>query len=143
MTASVLIYDGECPLCRTARDWVLEKSPSGSVEALACQSPERKQRFPNMEETQCMEAMQLVLPDGHILSGEKALPNLLALLKGWRWLASLLNWPLVRNVSPIIYRLIAKNRIALSILVSKKGEGDHSCSDDDACSIDDSSRNSN
>jgi predicted DCC family thiol-disulfide oxidoreductase YuxK len=135
MTASVLIYDGECPLCCTARDWVLKKSPHGSIEALPCQSDERKNRFPQMEEAQCMEAMQLVLPDGDVLSGEKALPNLLSLLNGWKWLAGFLTWPLVRHTSPIVYRIIARNRLAFSILISRKGEGAHSCSTDDSCSI--------
>jgi predicted DCC family thiol-disulfide oxidoreductase YuxK len=138
MTASILIYDGECPLCCTARDWVLKRSPEGSIEPLACQSDDRKQRFPEMEEAFCMEAMQLVLPDGDILSGEKALPNLLSLLKGWKWLAAFLNWPMVRHTSPLIYRIIAKNRLAFSILISRKGEGRHSCSTDEICSVDSS-----
>lgn len=123
---AVLIYDGDCPVCRRAAAWVETRARDGVFEYLACQSPERAARFPGMAESACLEAMQLVLPDGTVYSGDAALPLILERLRGWRWLARLLRLPGLRRVSPAVYRFVARHRYAISAIVYRKASGGRS-----------------
>ncbi len=74
---AVLIYDEDCPICRKAAHWVERNRKGDVLELLPCQAEVVRSRFPSMEETVCLKAMQLILPDGRVLSGEKALPAIL------------------------------------------------------------------
>jgi hypothetical protein len=67
-----------------------------------------------------MEAMQLVYPDGRTYSGDAALPQLFLGLKRWRWMARVLRVPPVSLMSPIVYRWIARHRLAISALIARK-----------------------
>ena len=67
---AVLIYDAECPMCRASAMWVMRLALSrGALEILPCRSPLRAARYPQISETACLTAMQLVLPDGRVLAG--------------------------------------------------------------------------
>ncbi|PCJ57887.1 MAG: hypothetical protein COA73_10330 [Candidatus Hydrogenedentota bacterium] len=130
METATLIYDGECPLCLRARDWILPRALPGALTLLACQSEERRAQFDFVAEHDCLQAMQLVLPDGTVYAGDRALPYVLQRLRGWQWLAHLFRVPGVSLVAPIAYRFIARHRHALGTLVTRKGDGA------DACDID-------
>jgi predicted DCC family thiol-disulfide oxidoreductase YuxK len=121
LQSGVLIYDGTCPLCMRAVKWVRKYMLPGTIELMACQDPKRPGRFPEMPESQCMTAMQFVLPDGRVLSGTDALPSILRRMRKWHWLARILELPVIRNVSPYIYRWVARKRYTLSIIVTPKG----------------------
>ena len=127
-----VIYDGECPLCKRARAWLMAHALEGAFEFLPCQSDARKSRYGFMEERACMEAMQVVLPNGEVYAGDKALPHVLKRLKRWHWLAYLFRIPGVTWVSPVVYRCIARNRYALSTLISRKGD-ESECDSDPTC----------
>lgn len=127
---ATLIYDGECGLCRKAAKWVNSHARPGEIETLPCQSEERKRRFPNMDEARCLEAMQLVLTNGDVYSGEEALSPLFKRMRGWRWVAGVFSLPLVNRVSPPLYRAIAKHRHDLAGLF-KQGPGKHRCDSED------------
>jgi hypothetical protein len=58
-----------------------------TFEFIACQSEERKNRFPDIREEACLEALHLVTPDGRILAGDKSLPEILCNLRYLRRLA--------------------------------------------------------
>src|SRR3990170_2922742 len=93
MARAVLIYDGLCHLCQEGVTWISRRVVGGQLEFLPCQAAERRARFPWMEERACMEAIQLVLPDGRVLSGAAAIPEILRRLRGWRRLAPLFGVP--------------------------------------------------
>ena len=118
--SATLIYDANCPLCCTARDWVQRNAIAGEFDYVPCQSEERARRFPAVSERQCMEAMQLVYPDGRTFSGDAALPELCLGLKRWRWIARLLRVPPIASISPIVYRWIARHRLAISAVIARK-----------------------
>lgn len=120
MPPATLIYDEECPLCRTAVAWVRVNARPDTLDYLPCQSPQRSERFSSLTEAQCMEAVQLVLPDGQVFAADQALPHLFLLLRRWRWFARVLRLPLVSHLSPFAYRFVARNRHMLSILVARK-----------------------
>lgn len=130
----ILIYDGQCPICMRAVRWVRKYMRPGAIELLACQDPQRPGRFPDMPESQCLTAMQFVLPDGRVLSGAEALPPILRRMRRWHWLARLLELPLIRHMAPCIYRWVARNRYTLSTIITPKGSKEGPACDD-SCPI--------
>ena len=79
----------------------------GALETLPCQHEDRARRFPEISREQCLAAMQLVTQDGRVYSGEQALPPLMDLMTGWRWLARILRLPGIRpaHVGHMLARL--------------------------------------
>ena len=114
---AVLIYDGECAMCRASALWLLRRAMAGGardLELLPCRSPARRTRYPRISEEACLSAMQLVLPDGRVLAGADAVPEILLRIPRWRWLAGLFDLPLVRPSARRVYAWIAENRMRLS-----------------------------
>jgi len=124
---AVLIYDGDCPVCAETVRWIRENERKDSFEMLPCQSGEARKRFPFIEPAACMRAMQLILPDGEILSAEKALPEILKRLKRYSPAAALFSLPGSEILSRSFYRWFADNRYHLAEVLfpgrKKKKEG--------------------
>jgi predicted DCC family thiol-disulfide oxidoreductase YuxK len=114
---AVLVYDGDCSMCRGSALWLLRRAEAGGardLDILPCRSPVRRQRFPAITDEACMQAMQLVLPDGRVLAGADAAPEILRRIPRWRWVAAVFALPGVRPLSRRIYASIAKNRMRIS-----------------------------
>jgi predicted DCC family thiol-disulfide oxidoreductase YuxK len=113
--SATLIYDAECSMCRASAMWLMRRaSSSGKLEILPCRSGVRRQRFPHVAEEQCMTAMQLVLPDGRVLGGADAVPELMRRIRGWGWVAGVLALPPMRSLARGVYGWIARNRMKIS-----------------------------
>lgn len=117
---ATLIYDGDCPLCCKAMDWVRANAVGAKLDFVSCQDETRQERFPQISEAACMEAIQFVEPDGAVYAADEALPHIFRRLKRWRWVARVLRLPIVRAMSPHAYRFIARRRHVFSVLVAKK-----------------------
>ena len=114
---AALIYDADCPVCRAAADWVRRNAVApGAFEYLPCRSAEARARFPAIAESACLQAMHLVLPDGTILAGEKALPEILFRSRRYRRAAGLFRLPGAGIVSRVLYRAFARRRHRISRL---------------------------
>jgi predicted DCC family thiol-disulfide oxidoreductase YuxK len=112
---ATLVYDGECAMCRASALWIMRRAmDGGGLEILPCRSAPRRARFPQITDEQCMTAMQLVLPDGRVLAGADAMPELLRRMPRWRPLASLFALPGMRPVARRVYAWIARNRMRVS-----------------------------
>jgi predicted DCC family thiol-disulfide oxidoreductase YuxK len=112
---AVLIYDGDCSMCRASALWLMRLAlTSGELEILPCRSAPRHIRFPHLTDEACMTAMQLVLPDGRTLAGADAVPELLRRIHGLGWLATVFALPGARPIARHAYAWIAKNRMRLS-----------------------------
>jgi predicted DCC family thiol-disulfide oxidoreductase YuxK len=112
---AVLVYDADCPMCRASALWLMRLALSrGTLEILPCRSPVRAQRFPQLSEQACLSAMQLVLPDGRIVAGADAVPELLRRIRGLGWLAGLFTLPPMRPLSRRVYAWIARHRMRIS-----------------------------
>jgi predicted DCC family thiol-disulfide oxidoreductase YuxK len=112
---AVLIYDGDCAMCRASALWLMRRAMSaGALEILPCRSGVRAERYPDVTEAACLTAMQLVLPDGHVLAGADAVPELLRRIRGWGWLAAVFALPGVRPLARRVYAWIATNRMRIS-----------------------------
>ena len=115
MGRAVLIYDDECPMCRASALWLMRLARSGGlVEILPCRSPVRVARFPQISEAACLTAMQLVRPDGRVLAGADAVPELLRRIRGLGWLAALFALPGMHPLARRVYGWIARNRMRIS-----------------------------
>src|SRR4030042_7009211 len=113
-TPVVLIYDGECPVCQGAADWIRARSGPDDFEFLSCHSEDLPRRFPTVEKSACLKAMHLVLPDGKVFAGEQAVPEILLRLKGWRWAVALFRLPGAGILSRAFYRWFAARRHRIS-----------------------------
>ena len=114
---AVLVYDGECSMCRASALWLMKRALLGGArdfEILPCRSPVRRERYPLIADETCMAAMQLVLPDGRVLAGADAAPEILRRIPRWSWLAALFALPGARPVARRVYAWIARNRMRLS-----------------------------
>jgi len=115
LATATLIYDAECSMCRASALWLMRRAlSSGRLEILPCRSSVRQARFPQVSEAACMTAMQLVLPDGGVLSGADAVPELLRRIRGWGWVAAVFALPGVRPVARRVYAWVAQNRMKIS-----------------------------
>jgi predicted DCC family thiol-disulfide oxidoreductase YuxK len=106
----VLIYDGECSVCRGAVEWIRERSGPDDFEFFSCHSEDLPRRFPTIGKSACLTAMHLVLPGGKVLAGERAVPEILLRLKGWRLAAALFRLPGAGILSRAFYRWFAARR---------------------------------
>jgi len=114
---AVLVYDADCPACRASADWVRRNATvHDAFEYLPCRSEETRARFPAITEAACLQAMHLVLPDGTILPGERALPEILRRTRRYRLAALLFRLPGAGTVSRLLYRAFARRRHRLSRL---------------------------
>lgn len=112
---AALIYDADCPVCRAATDWVRRNTVvPGTFEYLPCRSAETRSRFPAIAEAACLQAMHLVLPDGTILAGENALPEILRRTRRYRRAAVLFRLPGAGILSRFLYRAFARRRHRIS-----------------------------
>lgn len=119
--AAVLIYDGECPACRRAVEWVERNARPGSFGYLSCHSSDLAGRFPSIDKGACLTAMHLVLPGGTVLAGAKAAPEILSRLPRFRRLAGLFRLPGVAAVSRLLYSRFARHRHPISRILFPGG----------------------
>ncbi len=109
----LLIYDGECRLCVTAKerleggggDEAIRWVPYQSEEAAQCLAGEYKPGRPDVA--------FLVEPDGTVTRGLEAFLPLVPGLKGGRIVLALMNMPLARPLALLLYRVVARHRYRL------------------------------
>jgi predicted DCC family thiol-disulfide oxidoreductase YuxK len=117
---AVLIYDGECAMCRASALWLMRRALSREqLEILPCRSGPRRERYPGITDAACMTAMQVVLPDGRVLSGADAVPELLRRVRGWGWVATVFALPGVRPIARRVYAWVARNRMRISCTLAR------------------------
>ena len=114
---TVLIYDGECPVCRNAVAWIRARAAPETFEYLSCHSGDLPRRFPHIEKSACLAAMHLVLKDGSVFAGEEAIQEIVLRLRRFRWAAVLFRLPGAQILSRVFYRWFAGRRHRVSRLL--------------------------
>ena len=109
---ATLIYDGECGFCRQAVALVSKWDRERRVTLIPFQEQARVAAF-RIPLPALAAAMHLVLPDGRVRAGADAAPDLLRLLPGKRWLASVFTVPGVLPVARRVYAWVARQRHCL------------------------------
>jgi predicted DCC family thiol-disulfide oxidoreductase YuxK len=82
----------------------------GAVEAVSFQDPDQLARFPGLTHDQCMQAMQLVTPDGRVFRGFEAAVRVLATRPILGRLTRAYYLPGVRQLCDWLYARVAANR---------------------------------
>ena len=109
---ATLIYDGECGFCRQTVALVSKWDREHRLTLIPFQEQARVAGF-RIPLPALAAAMHLVLPDGRVLAGADAAPDLLRLLPGKRWLAGVFALPGVMPVARRAYSWIARQRRCL------------------------------
>lgn len=107
---AVLVYDASCPICRKVMERVRESSDEDAFEFLPCGSEGALGRYPGIRTSDCLRAVHLVLPDGRVLSGAEAAPEIFARIPRYRRAATFLRLPGTRPLAALLYRVFARNR---------------------------------
>ncbi|HXI38901.1 MAG TPA: lipase maturation factor family protein [Bryobacteraceae bacterium] len=104
----LLVFDGDCSFCRI---WIgfWKQLTGGQIEYAPYQ--EAAERFPEVPHENFTRAVQLILPNGEVLSAGHAVLRLLAHVPGYAWILwTYRNVPGVAAVTEWLYRLIAAHR---------------------------------
>ena len=113
-TRPTLIYDGDCGFCRRSVDLLQRWDREQRIALVPFQDQARVAGF-GISLPALAAAMHLILPppDGRVLAGADAIPELLRLLPGKRWLAWGFRVPGVLPVARRLYAWIARRRHCL------------------------------
>lgn len=110
-THPTLIYDGECGICQQAVRMLKRWDREHILHYVPFQD-DAVQRF-GIALPALAAAMHLIVPDGRVYPGADAIPRLLELFPGKRWLAPLFSVPGVLPLARRIYAWIAIRRHCL------------------------------
>jgi predicted DCC family thiol-disulfide oxidoreductase YuxK len=107
-----MLFDGDCGFCRYwIEQW--QRITRDKVQYRSFQ--EALIQFPHLTEKECMESVRLILPDGSISSGARAVFKAFAIADRFVWLLKCYDCvPLFGRVAEWGYRLVAAHRIFLS-----------------------------
>src|SRR5262245_3859312 len=112
----VLVYDGRCRLCVTAKEGLERlgtQNEAKAVHMIPYQSEKAKEVLGAAYRPGRPDVAFLVQPNGVIRQGLDAFLPLLPGLRGGRFLATILSVPLVKPFGYLIYRLVARYRYRL------------------------------
>ena len=109
----LLIYDGRCRMCVTAKDGLERLSGGQELRIIPYESDEAKQVLGSRHQGGRPEAAFLVTADGNIASGLDAFLPLLPGIVGGPVLAKLFAIPLVKPLAYRLYAFVARHRYRL------------------------------
>lgn len=107
---NILIYDAECRLCVSSKEWVERWDRRRRIAFLPFQTAEAKERVPDLAGMACMDALRFIDAQGNAASGMEAFRRMLPLLPMGRLLSLLFYIPGFSWLAVKIYRQIAENR---------------------------------
>ena len=114
MNKPVMLYDGDCGFCRR---WI-EKWNKITRDLIVYAPYQTKLvDYPQLTEAGCRAAVQLILPDGSVLSGAGAVFKALDIggkKFGWKAYGHM---PFFKSVAEWGYRRVANNRVFFSKLL--------------------------
>jgi predicted DCC family thiol-disulfide oxidoreductase YuxK len=109
----ILIYDGQCRLCVTAKSGIERLGGTQEVRWVPYRSEEAARCLGDSYQPGRPDAAFLVEADGTITKGLDAFVTLLPGLRGGRLLLALWRVPILRPIAYLLYRLIARHRYRL------------------------------
>lgn len=118
----VVIYDGECRMCVTAKEGLERMGEGDRARFIPYQSEEAVGRLGASYKPGRPDVAYLVEPNGTIRPGLDAFLPLLPGLPGGRLLLALMRIPLVRPLAEWAYGVVARHRYAWFGSV-KRGDG--------------------
>jgi predicted DCC family thiol-disulfide oxidoreductase YuxK len=110
LTRPVLLYDGDCGFCLTWVRRLTRWDTRHAIDYVPSRDRGKVSGLPAISDEPLDRAMHLVLPNGEVHAGARALPHILPLLPGGRLLASLLQLPGAPSLADKVYAWIAARR---------------------------------
>lgn len=113
----LVLYDGDCGLCKWLLAWLLRFDRAGRLRPVALQRPEAEALLADLDPAERMASWHLVSPDGVRTSAGDAIPSLLGLLPGGRLpAAAFARFPRLTSAG---YRWVAIHRTGISRFVPR------------------------
>ena len=110
----VALFDGRCGLCRASAARLQAVGRPGAVEYRDLHEDGALDALPGLTREACLEALQLVLPDGRVVSGAEAVARIVRTRRGLGVLARLYFVPGLRWLLDRAYAAIARRRYRIS-----------------------------
>lgn len=107
-----IFFDGKCPLCAAEMNHLKQIDYSDNIVLFDLHHPELSSRYPEIEFDKAMKILHASY-QGKILLGLDVTHRAWSLVGKGFWVAPL-NWPLVKQLSHLIYLFFAKNRQTIS-----------------------------
>lgn len=116
----LVLYDGDCGLCKWLLAWLLRWDRERRLRPMALQRPEAGALLADLDPAERMASWHLVSPDGTRVSAGAALPSLLGLLPCGRLPAEVLGrFPRLTSAG---YRWVATHRVGISRFVPRRSK---------------------
>lgn len=108
--APVLLYDGSCGVCRAWSRRLAGWDAAGRIRRVPYQERDRVTGLPGIADAELDRALHVVLPDGRVARGARAMIALLPWLPGGRPLGWLARLPGVAVLADRVYEAVARRR---------------------------------
>ncbi|MBI5868603.1 MAG: DUF393 domain-containing protein [candidate division Zixibacteria bacterium] len=108
----LVIWDGDCGLCRRAAGWVARHDRSGSIRLLPYQDLPPNTLSAEMD-ARCRRSMHVVDPNGTAIDGAAGIAVIVERL-GWERVARFLRIRVVNSVAERCYQWLARHRNRIS-----------------------------
>jgi predicted DCC family thiol-disulfide oxidoreductase YuxK len=118
-----LLYDGECPICRREVDWLRKRDRAGNLAAEDISALGFDPSRYGLTRRDVAGALHGLKRDGTVLSGMDAVRESYRAV-GLGWLLAPTRLPGLKLASELLYRLFARNRIAVGRLLGRRCPGD-------------------
>ncbi len=127
MPEITILYDGQCPLCRTEVNWLRSKDKQQLMLFVDIQAPGFDPTPFGKTHSELMASMHVITASGAILTGMDSFRCIYRSL-GFGWLADISAWPVLKPLLDKAYELFARHRHWL-----KWGKRSHMQCDDQTC----------
>ena len=114
-----LLYDGACPLCRAGAARVIRLSRAGRIRCVPFDAAREDPALAGLIGDAMPDGFILRTPDGTVLRGAQAVPELLRATGTLGFLAPVLRLPPFSWILPPAYRWLAANRNRASRLCGR------------------------
>ncbi len=120
--ATLVFYDGECPLCRVEVRRLLRRAPPGRLDPVDISAPGFDARQFGLDAGECRRQLHVLRPDGVVLRGMEAVRA------AWRaaglgWLAAPTAWAPLRGLFDRLYAVFARHRLRWGAAVLRLTRG--------------------
>lgn len=117
-----LFYDSACPLCVREMRALKEFDTSGNIKLVDLRTPEYMQ-YPQVEYESAMTVLHGIDDQGRLLRGLDVTAAAWKAVGKNSWI-QILRWPIIRTVADVCYLLFARNRYAISWLLTGQSRCD-------------------
>ncbi len=113
--SAAVVFDGECGLCRKSVAIASRYDITDRLDFIPYQSDEFRRRFPGIHRQLAENTVIVATIDGSMFTGARAVAEIARLLGGVFAAAGfILMQPIFSQIAEKVYRIIARNRSAIS-----------------------------